>query len=195
MPGGGPLMGIPGGGPPGGTPPIGGLGGGGPLIGAPMAPPGGPGIEPGIDTGGVCCGGAPAGAPLPCGVMSCAAGPPTPLTGPASPGGAAIVGAKGAGTPRPAARPIPAPGAALAPTSLDLASLDGGPSTVKETRCSPRNKTKPSTLFSSRSGALLLFGLIFLNSSQSPKMMFMCLSKAKKVPIKLRPSCNVHRIR
>ena len=36
------------------------------------------------------------------------------------PGGAAIVGAIGAGTPRPAARPIPAPGAALAPSNLDL---------------------------------------------------------------------------
>ena len=36
------------------------------------------------------------------------------------PGGAAIVGAKGAGTPRPAARPIPVPGAALAPSSLDF---------------------------------------------------------------------------
>lgn len=36
------------------------------------------------------------------------------------PGGAAIVGAMGAGTPRPAARPIPAPGAALAPSNLDF---------------------------------------------------------------------------
>lgn len=36
------------------------------------------------------------------------------------PGGAAIVGAIGAGTPRPAARPIPAPGAALAPSNLDF---------------------------------------------------------------------------
>lgn len=36
------------------------------------------------------------------------------------PGGAAIVGANGAGTPRPAARPIPVPGAALDPRSLDL---------------------------------------------------------------------------
>lgn len=36
------------------------------------------------------------------------------------PGGAAMVGAIGAGTPLPAARPIPVPGAALAPTNLDL---------------------------------------------------------------------------
>lgn len=45
--------------PPGGIPPIGGLGGGGPLIGAPTAPPGGPGIELGPETGGPCCGGPP----------------------------------------------------------------------------------------------------------------------------------------
>ena len=45
--------------PPGGIPPIGGLGGGGPLIGSPIAPVGGPGIEPGTETGGVCCGGPP----------------------------------------------------------------------------------------------------------------------------------------
>lgn len=31
-----------------------------------------------------------------------------------------MVGAIGAGTPLPAARPIPVPGAALAPTNLDL---------------------------------------------------------------------------
>ena len=40
--------------PPGGILPMGGLGGGGPLIGAPMAPPGGPGIELGTETGGAC---------------------------------------------------------------------------------------------------------------------------------------------
>ena len=31
-----------------------------------------------------------------------------------------MVGAIGAGTPRPAARPMPAPGAALAPSSFDF---------------------------------------------------------------------------
>ena len=40
-------------------PPIGGLGGGGPLMGAPSAPPGGPGMEPGPEDGGPCCGGPP----------------------------------------------------------------------------------------------------------------------------------------
>ena len=38
---------------------MGGLGGGGPLIGTPIAPPGGPGIELGTETGGACCGGPP----------------------------------------------------------------------------------------------------------------------------------------
>lgn len=45
--------------PPGGILPMGGLGGEGPLIGAPIAPPGGPGIELGTETGGACCGGPP----------------------------------------------------------------------------------------------------------------------------------------
>ena len=45
--------------PPGGILPMGGLGGGGPLIGTPIAPPGGPGIELGTETGGACCGGPP----------------------------------------------------------------------------------------------------------------------------------------
>lgn len=40
-----------------------------------------------------------------------------------------------------------------------LTSLGGGPSTVIETRFSPRSKTRPSTLFSSRSGCLEFLGL------------------------------------
>lgn len=40
-----------------------------------------------------------------------------------------------------------------------LTSLGGGPSTVIETRFSPRSKTRPNTLFSSRSGCLEFLGL------------------------------------
>lgn len=36
--------------------------------------------------------------------------------------------------------------------------------------------------------------MIFLNSSQSHRIRFMCLSKALKVPIKMRPSCRMHLI-
>lgn len=36
--------------------------------------------------------------------------------------------------------------------------------------------------------------LIFLNSSQSHRIRFMCLSKALKVPMKIRPSCRMHLI-
>lgn len=36
--------------------------------------------------------------------------------------------------------------------------------------------------------------LIFLNSSQSHRIRFMCLSKALKVPMKMRPSCRMHLI-
>lgn len=41
-------------------------------------------------------------------MVTCCDGPPTPLTGPASPAGACGIGAP-AGTPRPAARPTPGP--------------------------------------------------------------------------------------
>jgi len=43
-----------------------------------------------------------------CGRMAAAPGPPTPRTGPANPAGTACPGA-GAGTPRPAALPLPGP--------------------------------------------------------------------------------------
>ena len=76
-----------------------------------------------------------------------------------------------------------------------LTSAAGGPSTVIDTKCSPLNSTSPNTRFSSFSTPLLLFDFIFLNSSQSPSIKFMCLSKAKKEPINTRPSCRVHLMR
>uniref|UniRef100_A0A3P9LXL2 Uncharacterized protein n=1 Tax=Oryzias latipes TaxID=8090 RepID=A0A3P9LXL2_ORYLA len=191
MPGGGIPIGAPRPGP-GGIPiggPMGGLiPGGGPIIpttsinyspggGAPLAIGGGA-----PRPGGYCVGApamlAPAAAaatvPRPCGVITW---PPTPLTG----------------TPRPAARPTPGPPATPA---IRLTSLGGGPSTVIETRFSPLSRTKPSTRFSSLSGCFEFFGtyLIFLNSSQSHRIRFMCLSKALKVPMKMRPSCRMHLI-
>ena len=75
-----------------------------------------------------------------------------------------------------------------------ITSAGGGPSTVIETRVSPRNKTSPSALFSSFSFVLAL-GFIFLNSSQSPRMRFMCLSNALNVPTNVRLSCSVQRMR
>uniref|UniRef100_A0A3B3B7P8 Uncharacterized protein n=1 Tax=Oryzias melastigma TaxID=30732 RepID=A0A3B3B7P8_ORYME len=200
MPGGGIPIGAPRPGP-GGIPiggPIGGLmpGGGQPLLmnspggGAPLAIGGGA-----PRPGGYCVGApamlAPAAAaatvPRPCGVITykqnLISGPPTPLTG----------------TPRPAARPTPGPPATPHLSywlKATLTSLGGGPSTVIETRFSPLSRTKPSTRFSSRSGCFEFFGtyLIFLNSSQSHRIRFMCLSKALKVPMKIRPSCRMHLI-
>lgn len=127
--------------------------------------------------------------------MTCCDGPPTPLTGPASPAGACAIGAP-AGTPRPAALPTPGPPATPASGTRAMpVSLGGGPSTVIETRFSPRSRTSPRTLFSSRSGCLEFLGLIFLNSSQSHRIRFMCLSNALNVPMKIRPSCRIQRIR
>lgn len=201
MPGGGGL--IPGGGMPIGAPrpggiPIGGpmggrMPGGGPIIpgGAPR-PMGGGAPRP----GGYCVGApailAPAAAaatvPLPWGVITCCEGPPTPLTGPARPAGAWAMGAP-AGTPRPAALPTPGPPATPASGTRAIpVSFGGGPSTVMETRFSPLSSTSPSTRFSSRSGCFEFLGLIFLNSSQSQRMRFMCLSKALNVPMKILPS-------
>uniref|UniRef100_A0A8V5GPU6 Uncharacterized protein n=1 Tax=Melopsittacus undulatus TaxID=13146 RepID=A0A8V5GPU6_MELUD len=125
-------------------------------------------------------------------------GPPTPLTGPANPAGACGMGAP-AGTPLPAALPTPGPPAAS--VLILLTSFGGGPSTVMDTRFSPRSNTRPRTRFSSRSGCLEFLGLsraahlILRNSSQSQRMRFMCLSKALKVPMKTRPSCRMHRMR
>uniref|UniRef100_A0A803UZY8 Uncharacterized protein n=1 Tax=Ficedula albicollis TaxID=59894 RepID=A0A803UZY8_FICAL len=110
--------------------------------------------------------------------LTCWDGPPTPLTGPANPAGACGMGAP-AGTPLPAALPTPGPPAAPA---------RGGPSTVMDTRFSPRSNTRPRTRFSSRSGCFEFLGL-------SQRMRFMCLSKALNVPMKTRPSCRMHRMR
>uniref|UniRef100_A0A8C6XZX5 Uncharacterized protein n=1 Tax=Naja naja TaxID=35670 RepID=A0A8C6XZX5_NAJNA len=183
MPGGGGL--IPGGGIPIGEPRPGGIPIGGPMGG--LIPGGGP-IIPGAEKqkhqqrkwkgskAAVCAQG----------ILTCWDGPPTPRTGPAKPAGAWGIGAP-AGTPRPAALPTPGPPAAPA-SGPTLTSLGGGPSTVMETRFSPRSSTRPSTRFSSRSGCLEFLGL-------SHRMRFMCLSKALKVPMKTRPSCRMQRMR
>ena len=73
-------------------------------------------------------------------------------------------------------------------------SFGGGPSTVIVTKCSPRRSTRPSMRFSSFS-SLEPFGRILRNSSQSPSIRFMCLSKALNVPTNWRLSCRVTRIR
>uniref|UniRef100_A0A8B9KMJ2 Uncharacterized protein n=1 Tax=Astyanax mexicanus TaxID=7994 RepID=A0A8B9KMJ2_ASTMX len=110
-----------------------------------------------------------------CRVLTCCDGPPTPLTGPARPAGAWAIGAP-AGTPLPAALPTPGPPATPA----------------KGTRAIP--VCGPSTVIETSSTSLIPY-LIFLNSSQSHKMRFMCLSNALNVPINIRPSCNIQRIR
>lgn len=108
IPMGGPMGGlIPGGGPimPGGGAPRP-IGGGGP------ARPGGYWVgAPAILA--VAAAAAAATVPLPCGVITCWDGPPTPRTGPASPAGAWGIGTP-AGIPLPAALPIPGPPAAPA---------------------------------------------------------------------------------
>ncbi|TRY63885.1 hypothetical protein TCAL_15241 [Tigriopus californicus] len=109
------------------------------------------------------------------------AGPPTPRTGPDKPGAAPPAPM---GTPRPAARPMPGPPAPGMGTRGIPSSAGGGPSTVMDTMFSPRRRTNPRTRFSSRSADLADLDLSLRNSSQSPKMRFMCLSKALKVPMK-----------
>uniref|UniRef100_A0A8C9M4H8 Uncharacterized protein n=1 Tax=Panthera tigris altaica TaxID=74533 RepID=A0A8C9M4H8_PANTA len=129
--------------------------------------------------------------PLPFGALpqplTCCDGPPTPRTGPASPAGACGIGTP-AGIPLPAALPIPGPPAAPA---------SGGPSTVMETRFSPRSSTRPRTRFSSLSACFEFFGLgmgLGKETKKSQRIKFMCLSKALKVPMKMRPSCRMHLI-
>uniref|UniRef100_A0A3Q3KKV1 Uncharacterized protein n=1 Tax=Monopterus albus TaxID=43700 RepID=A0A3Q3KKV1_MONAL len=184
MPGGGIPIGAPRPGP-GGIPiggPIGGrMPGGGPIIPAGGEPSGAPlPIGGGAPRPGGYCVGAPAmlapaaaaaTVPLPCGVITWThtGRPPTPLTGPAT-------------RPTPGPPATPANGTRAIPVTLT--SLGGGPSTVIETRFSPLSRTRPRTLFSSRSGCFEFFGLI----------RFMCLSKALKVPMKIRPSCRMHLI-
>ena len=62
----------------------------------------------------------------------------------------------------------------------------------KGERCSPMfsplRRTRPSTLFSSLSADLADFGFNFRNSSQSPRITFMCLSKALNWPMNVRES-------
>uniref|UniRef100_A0A667YIT7 Uncharacterized protein n=1 Tax=Myripristis murdjan TaxID=586833 RepID=A0A667YIT7_9TELE len=122
--------------------------------------------------------------------------------GPPRPGGY-CVGAPAMLAPAAAAATVPLPSAVGVtccegpPTPLTgpARPAGGGPSTVMETRFSPLSRTKPRTLFSSRSGCLEGKSyLIFLNSSQSHRMRFMCLSKALNVPMKMRPSCRMHLI-
>ena len=132
--------------------------------------------------------------PLPCGVITCWDGPPTPQTRPANPAGAWGIGTP-VGTPLPAA--LPTPGAPAAPASGTQAmpvSLGVGPSTVMETKFSPCSNTRPKTRFSSCSGYLAFFGLIFLNSSHSQRIKFICLPKALKAPMKIWSSCKIHLI-
>uniref|UniRef100_A0A8C5Y3V8 Uncharacterized protein n=1 Tax=Microcebus murinus TaxID=30608 RepID=A0A8C5Y3V8_MICMU len=119
-------------------------------------------------------------------------GPPTQWTGPATPEGPWGMGTP-AGIPLPAALPIPGPPAAPASGTCAIPlSLGGGPSTVIETRFSPGNSTRPRTRFSSLSACLEFFGLIFLNSSESQRIKFICLLKALKVPMRMQPSCRMH---
>ena len=75
-----------------------------------------------------------------------------------------------------------------------LTELGGGPSTVRETRFIPLSSTSPRLLFSSLSGPLFL-GLILRNSTQSASTRFMCRSNARNVPINIRPSSRVMRMR
>ena len=88
-------------------------GGGMPCGGIPGLNPGGgiPGTSPG--------GGLPVGAPENCGRMLAAEGPPTPTTGPCSPGAGAPPG-----MPRPAGRPAPGPAGARCACA---STFGGGP--------------------------------------------------------------------
>uniref|UniRef100_A0A3B3RFH2 Uncharacterized protein n=1 Tax=Paramormyrops kingsleyae TaxID=1676925 RepID=A0A3B3RFH2_9TELE len=141
------------------------------------------------------------GPPLPCGYCVGAAAMLAPAAAAATvplPWGVITSIGAPAGTPLPAARPTPGPPATPARGTLampvSLTSLGGGPSTVIDTKFSPLRSTRPRTRFSSRSVNTQTSYLIFLNSSQSHKMRFMCLSKALKVPMNMRPSCRIQRI-
>jgi len=146
-------------------------------MGGPLIPPGGGGPLIGNPIGGI---------PLPCGCMAPMPGPPTPLTGPARPIGAADIA--GTAIPRPLGIPLPGPAkaAAAAPSLILVSSAGGGPSTDRETTHSPLMRTSPRGRFSSLSSPFPFpLGTIFLNSSQSPMIRFMCLSKAMNFPIRV----------
>merc|ERR1719335_1976989 len=170
IPGGAIIGGIPGGLIPGGIP-------GG-------TPPGMPGNPPGIPAPAVNCAGPPA-----LGCICAGAGPPMPRTGPAKPEGAVLSGATG--TPRPATCPRPAP----ACISAFFGPVGGGDSAIIDTMVSPRSTTNPKDRLTSFSSSFLPFALIFRNSSQSARTMFMYLSNAIKDPTNIRESEIVTRTR
>ena len=111
---------------------------------------------------------------------------PTPLPGPAKPAGAYyITGATYIDLAIGCALPIP-PIDAASPTLLP--AYAGGASALIVTMFSPLRSTSPRALFISRSFSSGFLGLIFLNSSVSANTQFICLSKAMKVPTKVRES-------
>ena len=71
---------------------------------------------------------------------------------------------------------------------------DNIPSVVTVTTLSPRNNTNPRTRFSSRGGASP-FCRYLRYSSHSDRIRFMCLSNALKVPMNVRPSWRITRMR
>uniref|UniRef100_A0A3B4YHD6 Uncharacterized protein n=1 Tax=Seriola lalandi dorsalis TaxID=1841481 RepID=A0A3B4YHD6_SERLL len=183
--------------------------GGGIPIGAPRPGPGG------IPIGGPIGGRMPGGGPI-IPFLSPGGGAPRPIGGGAPRPGGYCVGAPAMLAPAAAAATVPlpyvvamvtccegigAPAGTPRPAALILTSLGGGPSTVIETRFSPLSRTRPSTLFSSRSGCFEFFGLKKgerkkdkLITKHSHRIRFMCLSKALNVPMKMRPSCRMHLI-
>lgn len=78
----------------------------------------------------------------------------------------------------------------LAVSSVLLCVCDGGASAVKETIFYPRTINKPSVLLICLVTPVFLI-LTILNSSASASTMFMCLSKARKVPTIILPSWRV----
>mmetsp|Transcript_17400 Transcript_17400/g.27804 ORF Transcript_17400/g.27804 Transcript_17400/m.27804 type:complete len:245 (-) Transcript_17400:59-793(-) len=152
-----------------------------PIIGGPPGPPGGGGIIGAArPLPGKLIGGAESiPRPLDWGIIAAAPGPPTPLTGPLRPLGPPAIADEG--IPRPAARPIPGP---PGPAEADFGLGAGGASADMEITFSPRRRTRPKLRFSSFiSEDFLLFTTRY--SSQSPSTIFMCLSKAMKVPTRV----------
>uniref|UniRef100_H2M018 Uncharacterized protein n=1 Tax=Oryzias latipes TaxID=8090 RepID=H2M018_ORYLA len=161
--------------------------GGGIPIGAPRPGPGG--IPIGGPMGGLIPGGGPI---IP---YSPGGGAPLAIGGGAPRPGGYCVGAPAMLAPAAAAATVPLPCGVITWPPTPLTGPASGTRAIP-TRFSPLSRTKPSTRFSSLSGCFEFFGtyLIFLNSSQSHRIRFMCLSKALKVPMKMRPSCRMHLI-
>jgi len=110
-----------------------------------------------------------------------------------------IIGMPGRGPTIPGRGPWPGKAATtFAPPSfsLYLGAGAGGPTGLTEITASPRSNNKPSNRFSSTHASLPFFPSCFtsLNSSESPRIMFMCLSNAMKVPTISRVSDIVIRI-